>query len=394
MSPSKRLALCLITLAQACVLSVWFSSAAMITDMSQAGQVPITDLASLTLAVQIGFILGALSLSLSGLADRFPPKWIFILFAFAAALSNQALEWVEIGGFTAHFWRAFCGFCLAGVYPIGMKLVLEWAEGDRGFLVGLLVGALTFGTALSHLSVLIFPYLPWQDVLLATTALAVIGAILILFLPPAPGIQASQKLTEFPPLTQIWQIAWSSPPIRAAYLGYLGHMWELYAFWAWIAVVTAQLTLSADSFLNDWVLYLPVTAILLGALATPLAGKWADQIGKAQLARYALGASACAGLTAAIGLSVSPLLFCLAVLVWGATIIPDSAQFSALVAEAAPARFVGSLLTLQTALGFALTLIPLQALPFMAELASWPIALSMLAIGPVLGLWGLRHARG
>lgn len=394
MSRSKRLALCLITLAQACVLSVWFSSAAMITDMSQAGQIPISDLASLTLAVQIGFILGALSLSLSGLADRFAPKSIFILFAFAAAFGNQALAWVEIGGVAAHLWRGYCGFCLAGVYPIGMKLILEWAEGDRGFLVGLLVGALTFGTALSHLSVLIFPDLPWQDVLLATTALAVIGAVLILFLPPGPGIRAGQKLTEFPPLTEIWHTAWSSPPIRAAYLGYLGHMWELYAFWAWIAVVTAQLTLVPTSILSDWIIYLPVTAILLGALATPLAGKWADQIGKAQLARYALAGSACAGLAAALGLSVSPLLFCLAVLIWGATIIPDSAQFSALVAEAAPPRFVGSLLTFQTALGFALTLIPLQTLPILAELAGWPLALSMLAIGPLLGLWGLRHARG
>ncbi|GAB5468293.1 MAG: MFS transporter [Rhodospirillales bacterium] len=379
----------LLIVGQIAVLSLWFVSAAVLPEM--LAERPLSPLrqAALSSAVQAGFVLGALASAFLGLADRFDPRRLFAACALLAALANVALLVVTIGGAAAIALRFATGVLLAGVYPVGMKMAVGWGQSDRGLLVGLLVGGVTLGSAAPHL-VAALGGSDWRFTVQVTSLAALLGGLSILFVGLGPFHAQSPRLRLGASL-----LAWRDRRIRLAIAGYLGHMWELYAMWAWIGVAAAasySATLSSDAAeqLAKWTAFI---AIASGGLASGLAGALADRLGKRRIAMVCLAGSGTAALATALSFGGAVWLTFALVVVWGITIIPDSAQFSALVADYAPADQAGSLMTLQTALGFALTIVTVQATPALADLFGWPPILAVLALGPLYGLWAMRRLK-
>lgn len=390
MHPDKRNALVLLIMAQIAAMSIWFTSTAAITDMAaEAGFAPAA-LAPLTSAVQLGFVFGALALAASGLADRLEPRMLFAAASLVAAGANGLTLVVPVGGGEAVALRAMVGAALAGVYPIGMKMALGWADGDRGFLVGMIVGALTLGSASPH-AVALLGGAEWRVVVGAGSIAAVLAAVLMIPLRPGPAtVSPAPAGTGFD-----WRalgIVWSDRRLRLSFAGYLGHMWELYAFWAWAGFAAgtsfriAGMGGERTQFLASLTAFLAVGS---GAVACVGAGLLADRLGKARVARWAMIGSLGAGLCSAAAFGHAPFWLMATFILWGITIIPDSAQFSALVSEYAPPGRAGSLLAFQTALGFGLTSLTVQLLPAVAGAWGWPAALAGLSVGPMAGIWAM-----
>src|SRR5688572_28136629 len=373
-------------------MSLWFATAAALPDMVR--EVPISPArqALMSSGVQLGFVIGALSVAASGLADRFDPRRVFSLCAILAALCNLALLITTPGDNFAIVLRSLTGLLLAGVYPVGMKIAVGWGTKDRGLLVGLLVGALTIGSALPHLAA----YLggaDWRAVIVATSLLASVGGLLVMGTGLGPHHARAPRFN-----TRAISLAWGDRRIRLTYLGYFGHMWELYAMWAWIgAAAAASYGTSIDGEAATRLAKLTAFfAIALGGLACVPAGAIADRIGKAQVTIIAMATSGSAAIATALSFG-GPIWLTLAlIIVWGIFVIPDSAQFSALVADASPPDMAGSLMTLQTALGFALTAVTVQVTPLLASMFGWPAVLAGLALGPAAGIaamWRLLQSR-
>ncbi|MEM7214765.1 MAG: MFS transporter [Pseudomonadota bacterium] len=388
MSPKTR-SIALLVLAQVSALSLWFISSAVLPDMLQEYEISALAQAALTSAVATGFVIGALISALTGLSDRFDPRHVFSACAAIAAMSGFALLVFEPGSILSILMRLVTGMMLAGVYPVGMKIAVGWGKEDRGLLVGLLVGALTFGSASPHL-VAWLGEAEWRITIAIVSMLTIASSFLILFssLGPfhakAPAFKASA----------IGQ-AWTNKRVRYAYLGYFGHMWELYAMWAWIGVATlASYKLSMPE--ADAISFSKLTAFLaigLGGFTCFIGGYVADRIGKAEVTIIAMAVSGLAALATAASFGGAPWITFLVVIVWGIAIIPDSPQFSALVADGSPPEIAGSLMTFQTAIGFALTIFTVQITPYVVEITSWSIVMAIMALGPVFGIyfmWKLR----
>ncbi len=376
-------------IAEIAAMSLWFMSAAILPDLTR--EYPISEFrqAALSSAVQIGFVAGALISALLGLADRIDPRRLFAFCAVGAAVFNASLLVVEPGGILSITARFATGALLAGVYPVGMKIVVGWGQKDRGFLVGTLVGALTFGSAAPHLLALLGGA-DWRWSLMVASIASAVGGLLCLAANLGPYHGTAPKMDMKAILT-----AWTNRKIRYAYVGYLGHMWELYAMWAWIGIAltvsfSAQMPESDALPLARLIAFL---AIASGGVACIGAGIMADRVGKANIAILAMVISGSAALMSAITFGGPVWLTVLCVLVWGAAILPDSAQFSALVADYAPAEQAGSLMTFQTALGFALTFLTVQATPMLANLIGWPGVFVLMAIGPAVGIAGMLRLK-
>jgi MFS family permease len=391
--PGKLRSVAALALAQVLAMSLWFVSAAILPEMVAEAALGAGRAAALSSAVQIGFVVGALTLSIHGTADRTDPRRVFVVSCLIAAAANLALLATPIGSGAQIALRGITGACLAGVYPVGMKIVIGWGTRDRGLLVGLLVGALTVGSALPHLlAALGGPN--WRVTVVAASVLAVLAALLVLVTRLGPH---HARAASFDP--GALGLAWSDRRIRLAIAGYLGHMWELYAYWAWIGTaLIAAFTASAGEAQGSaaggsaaTARIVTFAAIALGGLLCLPAGMLADRIGKARVAQGAMVVSCAAGVATAIGFGGPPWLLCVLVLVWGATIIPDSAQFSALVADAAPPERAGTLMTLQTALGFTLTFFTVQVVPAVAAALGWPATLALMAVGPAFGIWAMQR---
>jgi MFS family permease len=338
--------------------------------------------AMLSSGVQLGFVAGALAVAASGLADRFDPRRVFALSAVLAALCNAALLIAPIGGDIAVLLRFLTGLLLAGVYPVGMKIAVGWGTKDRGLLVGLLVGALTIGSALPHLAA----YLggaDWRSVIVATSVLAFAGGLLVLLCGLGPHHARAPRFS-----TRAIALAWTNRRIRLTYLGYFGHMWELYAMWAWVGVAAAASygALLGEAEATRLAKLTAFLAIALGGVVCAPAGWLADRIGKAQVTIIAMALSGSAAIATAVTFGGPIWLSFLLIVIWGIFVVPDSAQFSALVADASPPDLAGSAMTLQTALGFALTAVTVQVTPLLAEAFGWPAILAGLAIGPAVGI--------
>jgi MFS family permease len=372
------------------VLSLWFISSATMPGMLAEVDVAPSRQALLSSGVQIGFVAGALASAALGVADRFDPRRVFALSAVLAALANAALPVLEPGGNAAIAMRVITGALMAGVYPVGMKIATGWGLKDRGLLVGILVGALTLGSSLPHL-VTGLGGTDWRMAVYTTSAAAFVGGFLVL----AAGLGPHHARAPAFSMRAI-ALAWTDRRIRLAYGGYLGHMWELYVLWAWMpAAAAASFALQMDAAeatrLATWTAF---AAIGLGAASAVWAGWVAGRIGKANVAIIALAASLLAGLATAASFGGPWWLTAVLFVVWGIAVIPDSAQFSALVAAAAPPHLAGSLMTFQTALGFLLTFATVQAAPVIAACLGWQPVLAALAIGPALGIaamWTLRE---
>lgn len=385
----KARSLALLLVAEVSGMGLWFITAAVLPDLMRETELSPFRQAALSSGVQAGFVIGALVSAVFGLADRYDPRRVFAFSAVAAGLINASLLVIEPDSNLAIVVRVVTGALLAGVYPVGMKIAVGWGQKDRGFLVGALVGALTLGSAAPHL----LAYgggADWRLTIGLASLAAIAGGLLCLLvkLGPYHGVAA-----RFDP-SVIGQ-AWTNRRVRLAYAGYLGHMWELYAMWAWIGVATALsygATLpqaEAESFAK----LTAFAAIAAGGLSSIAAGLVADRVGKIEVAITAMAVSgACAVLT---GLTFGgPLwLTFVIVLVWGISIVPDSAQFSALVADASPPEQAGSLMTFQTALGFSLTFATVQLMPVAANALGWPVMLAVLALGPAFGIAAMLRLR-
>lgn len=390
---TKTASVAVLVAAEIAAMSLWFVSAAVLPDMAAEADLGPARGAALSSAVQAGFVFGAVVSAVLGIADRFDPRRVFALSAFGAAAVNGLLVMLPIGGDSAIAMRFATGALLAGVYPVGMKIAVGWGTADRGFLVGLLVGGLTLGSAAPHLLAFLGGA-DWRTtVLVASVASAGAGvAGLAIGLGPHHA-----KSPRFDPKATL--LAWTDIRLRRAILGYLGHMWELYAMWAWIGVATAAsyaLTMPEDEAVR-FAKLTAFAAVAVGGVACWSGGWLADRMGKAEFAIWAMAISGSAAIATALSFGAAPWITLICVLVWGASIIPDSAQFSALVADNSPPQAAGSLMTLQTALGFALTIATVQATPWLAETLGWPIVLAAMALGPAFGIWamwGLRRPTG
>lgn len=385
----KWRSLTLLLIAEVAGMSLWFISAAVLPDLTREAVLSPWRQAALSSGVQAGFVIGALASAILGLPDRFDPRRVFAASAVAAGLINACLLIVDPSSDLAILIRVATGALLAGVYPVGMKIAVGWGEKDRGFLVGALVGALTLGSALPHL----LAYgggTDWRlTIALASTA-AVIGGLLTLAVSLGPFHATAARFD--------WRVigqAWTNRRVRLAYAGYLGHMWELFAMWAWIGAAT---TVSYGATLpHDQAVELAkitaFTVIGIGAISSIWAGGIADRIGKAEVAIVAMVVSGVAALLTALTFGGPVWLTFVIVLIWGLSVIPDSAQFSALVADASPPENAGSLMTFQTALGFTLTFATVQLTPLAADAWGWPIVLASLALGPAYGIIAMLRLR-
>ena len=371
--------------AELCGMTLWFSATAVTPVLVDELRVPPDRAAWLTMAVQAGFVVGTLGSAVLNLADVLNARVLLFLGALAAAAAN-ALVLAVANAESVIALRFLTGAALACVYPPGMKLAAGWFRERRGYALGILIGALTLGKAMPHLLTALYGR-DWREPMLLASGLAIVGGtIALVVVRDGPFVTATSPFNPHA-IRTIWQ----SPGTRLATFGYLGHMWELYAMWTWIAVLaTASFGAAGVAAAASAGSLAAFLAIGSGTAGCVLAGWLADRVGRARVAIWALWTSAtCAALTALV-FGASPIWFFLLAIVWGFAVVADSAQFSALVSDYSPPDYVGTALTLQTCLGFLLTIVTIELMPRVAAVVGWRWASWLLVPGPILGILAMR----
>ncbi|WP_406631505.1 MFS transporter [Amycolatopsis sp. WGS_07] len=380
---ADRRALVVIAAATFASMSVWFSASFVVPQLQQLWQLTSGESALLTIAVQLGFVVGALVAAASGLADAVPPRRLMSAGALCAAVANLLLLWAPGFG-TALLLRALTGACLAAVYPPALKEVSSWFRKGRGTALGVIIGALTLGSAAPQL-VKASGGLGWQSVIAATSVLTAFGGLLVLTVRGTGPYPFPRSVFELRSAIR----AVRSRPVLLANLGYAGHMWELYAMWAWIGTFLAGLRGFSGPDGPRHAALAAFACIGAGAAGCLVGGWIGDRVGRAQSALISLALSgSTAVVLAAVREVPTPIVVVLSAF-WGFWVIADSAQFSALVTETADPRYVGSAVSLQLALGYLTTAVTIYLVPVLAESASWSAALLVLAAGPLVGVLAL-----
>ena len=372
-------ALAWIAASQLLALSLWFSASAVAPQLRDIWQLTTGEEAGLTLAVQVGFVFGALASSLLNLADIVPSRRLFIISAICGAATNLGLlAMTESTVSTTLGLRFLTGMFLAGVYPSGLKVMAGWFKSGRGMALGVLVGALTVGSASPHLVRGLG--LEWQGVVVAASAFTMLAAGVMTRVGDGPY--------EVPTQTFQWRHVArvvGNRGVRLATYGYLGHMWELYAMWTWTATFLAASAEAAGVSYGSIPL-ITFAVISIGGVGSWLAGLVADRLGRTRVAGGAMVVSGACAATTVLYFGATPWIVIPVMLIWGLTVVADSAQFSTMVTETAGDEIRGTALTLQVAVGFLLTLVTIRLVPEIAEVAGWRWGFSVLAIGPALGV--------
>lgn len=377
--------LALLATAELLAMSLWFAGTAVGPLLQERWSLTASEVGWLTATVQLGFVVGTAMAALLNLADIVPSRYYV---ATAASLGAVANALTIAGDYRLALVSRFCtGLCLAGVYPPGMKMASTWFRARRGLAIGMVVGALTAGKALPFL-VKAFAWRSIEPAILATSAAALAGALLVL-------VGYRDGPYPFAPRPFSWGLVASVRRIRQWRLatgGYLGHMFELYSFWTWIPAFLAASAIASGRVVDESALALTVFLVIaIGAAGSVWGGVSADRTGRERVITIALAASGSCAILAGFVYGANPLATAVLLSVWSFFVIADSAQFSALVTESVPPHAVGTALTMQTCLGFFLTMLSIQLVPPLVSLAGWPVAFGILSLGPVAGIMAIRR---
>jgi MFS family permease len=378
--------LLLISAVELLAMAVWFSASAVVPALTAAWSLDESGRAWLTISVQIGFVVGAFGSAWFNLADRIPARRLFAVSALAASVVTVLIPMLATGLPLALALRFLTGFFLAGVYPVGMKIMATWTKADRGLGIGMVVGALTLGSAAPHLLNAYGGSGEWRPVLYLASGLALAGSLI-----------AALLIHEGPYRSKTARFSWNyvgqilrDRDLMLAQVSYLGHMWELYAMWTWIpAFLLASFQLEGVG--GEWASLAAFGIIGVGGISCVLAGKLADRVGRTRIIILSLIVSGVCALLVGSLYGGNPFLLTGLCLIWGIAVIADSAQFSACVSELADPQYVGTALTLQTSLGFLLTIVSIRLIPPVVTVVGWQGAFVMLALGPLVGIWAARR---
>ena len=380
-------ALAALSLAELLALSLWFSASAVLPALSREWSLGSSGRAGLTVAVQLGFIAGTLCSALGNLPDVWSPRSLMLGSITGGVIANTVLALTVESLGPALILRFLTGFAMAGAYPPAMKIIATWFREGRGVLIG----ALTVGSATPHL-IRGVTDLPWRETLLAASGLAAIAALIV-------WLGVSEGPHRFPAArfdVRMAAAAFTDRPLRLACFGYFGHMWELYAMWAWLGVFFAEsLAMRGDAGYAGLNASLATfVAMAAGAAGCYAGGIVSDRWGRTTLTMAAMALSGVCALLIGLTFGGPPWLTLLVGIVWGVTVIADSAQFSTAVTELSPPAYVGTALTTQTSVGFALTMISIWLIPPLADVVGWRWAFASLAVGPFLGVVAMARLRG
>jgi len=374
-------ALVVISLGVLLATSTWFSGTAAARELTSLWSLDAGASARLTSATQWGFIVGTLIYALANLADRFDARRVFCLSALAGAAANLGFAWASEGLWAALVFRFATGVTLAGVYPVGMKLIAGWFRAGLGWRLGVMVGCLTLGTAFPYGIAALGLALDWRVLASVASVAAALGGLLVLL-----GCAEGPYLRTRAPLNlRMIGAVFRHQPFRATAFGYFGHMWELYALWSVAGFWLDERF--ADS--PAWAERVPLIAfatVAVGALGCVGGGLISRRVGERKVALFALTGSGIACAASGFAFAFAPEALLVFVLIWGMLVVADSPQFSALAARHAPAGYTGTALTVQNGLGFLITIGSIQLLPWLVGVVGWRWVFVGLTIGPVIGV--------